>query len=112
MDEYRIVLLSDDREYFHISCLEKMIRLPSLVPSRFKLDTEYYRWNVDLAKIAEYIDAYDTFQRANGDFSTQHVEWQLTHLRECSRLSRRRESFYSGVRVLVFFGLSLFRAQC
>jgi hypothetical protein len=43
MDEYRIVLVSDDREYFHILCLEKMIRLPSLAPSRFKLDTECYQ---------------------------------------------------------------------
>lgn len=104
VDNYRIVLVSDDREYFHISCLEKMIRLPSLAPSRFKLDTECYRWNndwpwtwglmlrkwfehsgcVDLTKIAEYIDAYDTFQRANGDFSTKYVERQLTHLRECT----------------------------
>lgn len=40
MDDYRIVLLSDDCKYFHISCLEKIIRLPSLAPSRFKLDTE------------------------------------------------------------------------
>jgi hypothetical protein len=39
---------------------------------------------IDLAKIAEYIDAYNTFQRANSDFSTQHVEWQLTHLHECT----------------------------
>jgi len=104
MDDYRIVFVSDDREYFHISCLEKMIRLPSLAPSRFKLDREGYQWNngwpwtwglmlrkwfehsgcINLAKIAEYIDAYKTFQRANGDFSTQHVEWQLTHIRECT----------------------------
>jgi hypothetical protein len=76
MDEYRIVLVSDDRKYFHISCLEKMIRLPSLAPSRFKLDTECYRWNdgwpwtwglmlrkwfehsgcIDLTKIVEYIE--------------------------------------------------------
>jgi len=39
---------------------------------------------IDLTKIAEYINAYDTFQRANSDFSTQHVEWQLTHLRKCT----------------------------
>jgi hypothetical protein len=39
---------------------------------------------INLTKIAEYIDAYNTFQRANGNFSTQHVEWQLTHLRECT----------------------------
>jgi hypothetical protein len=104
IDDYRIVFVSDDREYFHISCLEKMIRLPSLAPSRFKLDKEGYRWNngwpwtwglmlrkwfkhsrcIDLAKIAEYIDRYNTLQRANSDFSTQHVEWQLTHLHECT----------------------------
>jgi len=30
---YRIALVSDDHEYFHISCIEKMIELPSLAPS-------------------------------------------------------------------------------
>lgn len=104
MDDYRIVLVSDDRKYFHISCLEKMIGLPSLAPSRFKLDTEGYRWNdgwpwtwglmlrkwfehsgcIDLAKIAEYIDAYDTFQKETYDSSTEHIDWQITHLRECT----------------------------
>jgi hypothetical protein len=38
----------------------------------------------DLARIAEYIDAYNVFQRANGNFITQYVELQLNHLRECT----------------------------
>ena len=45
MADYRIALVSHNLEYFHISCLEKMIDLPSLAPSRFKLDTDAYRWN-------------------------------------------------------------------
>ncbi|PVH91609.1 hypothetical protein DM02DRAFT_334936, partial [Periconia macrospinosa] len=46
-DEYRIVLDTRPREYFHISCLEKMLDLPSLAPARFRLDTDCYRWNQD-----------------------------------------------------------------
>ncbi|ELR06986.1 hypothetical protein GMDG_08220 [Pseudogymnoascus destructans 20631-21] len=45
MADYRIALVSHNLEYFHISCLEKMIDLPSLAPSRFKLYTDGYRWN-------------------------------------------------------------------
>ncbi|OBT38972.1 hypothetical protein VE00_10820, partial [Pseudogymnoascus sp. WSF 3629] len=45
MADYRIALVSHNLEYFHISCLEKMIDLPSLAPSRFKLDTDGYWWN-------------------------------------------------------------------
>jgi hypothetical protein len=40
MADYRIALVSDNLEYFHVSCLEKMIDLPSLAPSLFKLDTD------------------------------------------------------------------------
>lgn len=100
MDDYRIVLVRHDREYFHVSCLEKMIRLPSLAPSRFELDAEGCRWNngcpwtwglmlrkwfeysgrVNLIGIAEFIDAYETFQREDGDFNTRYIDWQLTHL--------------------------------
>ncbi|KFY03267.1 hypothetical protein V490_00223 [Pseudogymnoascus sp. VKM F-3557] len=97
--DYRIALVSDHLQYFHISCLEKMIDLPSLAPSRFKLDTDGYRWNddspwtwglmlrkwfqhsgcVDLARIAGYIDTYDTFETEHGAFSTAHIDWKLTH---------------------------------
>jgi len=35
---------------------------------------------VDLARIAEFIDAYDTFQRDDGDSSTRHINWQLAYL--------------------------------
>ncbi|OAF55202.1 hypothetical protein VC83_08455 [Pseudogymnoascus destructans] len=45
MGDYRIAPVSHNLEYFHISCLEKMIDLLSLTPSRFKLDTDGYRWN-------------------------------------------------------------------
>ena len=64
------------------------------------LGSEGYRWNngwpwtwglmlrkwfehsagVDLARIAEFIDAYDTFQRDDGDSSTRHINWQLAYL--------------------------------
>lgn len=104
MSDYRIVFVSYQLEYFHISCLEKMVELSSLAPSRFKLDTDSYRWNggrpwtwglmlrkwfqhsgcVDIAKIAEYIDTYDTFKAELEDFSTPHIEWQLTHLNQCT----------------------------
>ncbi|KFY75266.1 hypothetical protein V499_04727 [Pseudogymnoascus sp. VKM F-103] len=104
MDVYRAVLVSDEDQYFHISCLEKMITLSSLAPSRFKLDMNGYRWRdgwpwtwglmlrkwfehsgcIDLAKIAEYIDAYDTFKEADSDFMTQWGEWEHTHRRECA----------------------------
>jgi hypothetical protein len=105
MGDYRIALVSHNLEFFHISCLEKMIDLPSLAPSRFKLDTDGYRWNSgwpwtwglmlrkwfehsgcvdDLARIAEYIDPYDRFKAEVKAFSTPHTEWQLTHLNHCT----------------------------
>lgn len=105
MEDYRLVLVSDNRDkYFHISCLERMISLSSLAPSRFKLDAKCYKWRdgwpwtwslmlrkwfehsgcIDLAKVAEYIDAYDTFKQKESDFATQFNEWHFTHLRECT----------------------------
>lgn len=38
-DDYRVVLGSRNRRYFHISRMEAMVELVSLPPSRFKLDT-------------------------------------------------------------------------
>jgi hypothetical protein len=35
---------------------------------------------VNLARIVEFINTYDTFQREDGDFSTRHINWQLAHL--------------------------------
>ncbi|OBT93156.1 hypothetical protein VE01_09219 [Pseudogymnoascus verrucosus] len=104
MADYRIALVSHNLEYFHISCLENMIDLPLLAPSQFKLDKGGYRWNsgrpwtwglmlrkwfqhsgcVDLARIAEYIDAYDRFKAELKAFSTPHTKWQLTHLNQCT----------------------------
>ncbi|KFZ17219.1 hypothetical protein V501_01853 [Pseudogymnoascus sp. VKM F-4519 (FW-2642)] len=104
MADYRIALVSHNLEYFHISCLENMIDLPLLAPSQFKLDKDGYRWNsgrpwtwglmlrkwfqhsgcVDLARIAEYIDAYDRFKAELKAFSTPHTKWQLTHLNQCT----------------------------
>ena len=34
-----------DREFLHISCLKKMIELPPLAPSWFRLNMEGYRWH-------------------------------------------------------------------
>jgi hypothetical protein len=39
---------------------------------------------VNVAKIAEYIDAYDRFKTELKAFSTTHTEWQLTHLNQCT----------------------------
>jgi hypothetical protein len=39
---------------------------------------------IDLAKIPEYIYAYDTFEREVRDISTQHIEWQLSHRDKCT----------------------------
>ncbi|KFZ20379.1 hypothetical protein V501_00171 [Pseudogymnoascus sp. VKM F-4519 (FW-2642)] len=39
---------------------------------------------VNLAIIAEYIDAYDTFKAEVKAFSVPHTEWQLTHLNHCT----------------------------
>jgi len=104
MDDYRAVLISHAREYFHVSCLEKMLDLSSLTPTRFMLDRESYRWNdgwpwtwglmlrlwfehggrIDLAKVKAYIKAYKKFKKTDGVFDTQYIEWQAKHQRECS----------------------------
>jgi hypothetical protein len=102
-DDYQIVLAGQQRQYFHVSCLEKLLDLPSLAPSRFKLDSDRYRWNdnwpwtwglmlrkwfehsgrIDINKIAEYSTAYDTYDKDEGDFDTQWITWQLAHQRKC-----------------------------
>ena len=102
-DNFRAVLTSTPREYFHIDCLEKMLDLPSLAVSRFNLDMSTYRWNqgrswswglmlwkwfehhgrIDVDKIAEYIRAYDRYKEELADYSTEHIEWQLNHLNNC-----------------------------
>ena len=103
-DDYRIVLISDEREYFHVLCLETMLDLPSLAPTKFRLDTESYRWNdgwpwtwglmlrlwfehggrIDLAKVKSYIKSYKKFEKANGEFDTISLERQFKHQAECS----------------------------
>jgi hypothetical protein len=95
-DDFRIVLTSTLREYFHVGCLEQMLDLPLLAASRFKLDMASYRWNqnwpwtwglmlrkwfehngrIDLDKIAEYITAYKMSKEELGDFSARHIDWQ------------------------------------
>jgi hypothetical protein len=102
-DNYRIVLTGQGGQYFHVSCFEKMLDLPSLTPSQSKLDTDSYRWNqnwpwpwgimprkwsehggrVELDKIAEYITACDTYDEDEDDFDTQWIDWQLAHQRKC-----------------------------
>ncbi|XTI84711.1 hypothetical protein V2W45_1233133, partial [Cenococcum geophilum] len=44
-DKYWIVLNIQPREYFHVSCLKKMLNLPLLAPIRFRLNIDYYQWN-------------------------------------------------------------------
>ncbi len=39
---------------------------------------------VDVARIAEYIDAYDRFKAELKAFYTPHTEWQLAHLNQCT----------------------------
>lgn len=39
---------------------------------------------VDLARIARYIDTYDTFKAEHGAFSTANIDWQLTHFNQCT----------------------------
>ena len=108
MDDYRIALVSHAREYFHVSCLEQMLDLSSLAPTRFMLDKESYRWNdgwpwtwglmlrlwfehggrIDLAKVKAYLKSYKEFEKADGEFSTEYIGWQLKHQRECSADAR------------------------
>ncbi|KAG9249400.1 uncharacterized protein F5Z01DRAFT_595255, partial [Emericellopsis atlantica] len=87
---------------YHVPCLEAMLDLPQLVPSRFKLDTSPYRWNynrpwsrgfmikewfdrsgqVDLGKLATYFEHMDMYWKERGDWSTRDIEWQIAHY-EC-----------------------------
>ena len=103
-DEYRIVLDTQPREYFHVSCLEKMLDLPSLAPTRFRLNTDCYRWNQDwpwtwglilrkwfeyggcinLRKIAGYIKAHKRYEKEDDDYDTAWIERELAHQRECN----------------------------
>ncbi|KAF2180920.1 hypothetical protein K469DRAFT_555790 [Zopfia rhizophila CBS 207.26] len=103
-DEYRIVLGTQPREYFHVSCLEKMLDLPSHAPTRFRLDTDCYRWNQDwpwtwglmlrkwfehggcinLGPIAGYIKVHKRYEKEDGDYDTAWIEWHLAHQRKCN----------------------------
>ena len=107
-DEHRTALVGHAREYFHVSCLEEMLDLPSLSTTRFKLDKEPYRWNddwpwtwgwmlrlwsehsgrIDLAKIKAYIKSHKNFEKVDGDFSTEYFEWYFEHQGECSAETR------------------------
>ncbi|QSS58081.1 hypothetical protein I7I51_07503 [Histoplasma capsulatum] len=104
-DDYRVILTAGEREYFHVSCLENMLDLSSLVPSRFKLDTGTYKWNdgwpwtwglmprlwfehrgcVKLKRIAGYIKARRNYDEDNGYFSTEWLNWQFHHKEKCNR---------------------------
>jgi len=44
-DDYRIMLTAQERQYFHVICLESALELISLVPERLKLDASPYSWN-------------------------------------------------------------------
>lgn len=103
-DDYRIVLTSHERIYFHVTCLENTLDLPSLAPKRFKLDAASYRWNdnwpwtwglmlrewfayggcIDLGKIAEYIQNYERYEEEGDKFDTIWIDWQLDHQRKCN----------------------------
>ena len=104
-DDHRIVLVAGASEYFHIQCLEKLLHLPSLAPTRFKLDTQVYRWNdsmpwtwglilrkwfqqsgcVDVNKLVEYIRAHRRHEREDGEFSTRWLDWHFTHEQNCTK---------------------------
>ncbi|EXK77321.1 hypothetical protein FOQG_17971 [Fusarium oxysporum f. sp. raphani 54005] len=84
---------------YHVPCLEAMLDLPRLAPSRFMLDTKPYRWNhnapwrwgfmfqkwfeysgrVDLTKIATYFEEMDAYLKERDDWSTRYIEWQFAH---------------------------------
>jgi hypothetical protein len=93
-DNYRVVLGTRHRKYFHISCVETMVDLVSLHQSRFRLDTgtwglvlrAWFEHNgrIDLAKIAAYIDAYEKFKEERDHFGTRHINWHLAHMTECT----------------------------
>ncbi|KAJ4180978.1 hypothetical protein NW767_014246 [Fusarium falciforme] len=99
---HRILVDTAYGDSYHVPCLEAMIDLPRLAPSRFMLDTRPCRWNhnapwkwgfmfqqwfehsgrVDLAKIATYFKEADAYLKERDDWSTRYIEWQWTH-REC-----------------------------
>jgi hypothetical protein len=73
MDDYRIVIVRHEREYFHVSCLELMLDLSSLAPTRFQLDTSSWglmmrKWiehsgRIELDAISAYIEAHNIFEK-------------------------------------------------
>ncbi|XP_014550519.1 hypothetical protein COCVIDRAFT_115245 [Bipolaris victoriae FI3] len=96
-EEYRIVFDTVPRVCFHVSCIEKMLDLPSLAPARFKLDTDCYRWNrdwpwtwglmlqkwfehggcINLHKIARYFKAYIRYEREVSKHDAAWIQCQL-----------------------------------
>lgn len=99
-DRYRVVVgEGDQRDYFHVSCIEGMINLPSLAPTRFKLDTSCHRWNdgwpwawslmlrewfehggcINPDKISEYLAAMKVYSKASARDDTRWIDWQLDH---------------------------------
>jgi hypothetical protein len=93
MHDYRIFIVRAEREYFHVSCLESMLDLSSLAPTRFRLDNPncgglmMRKWfeqsrRINLDAISASIEAHNIYERVLGEYSTQYVEWQLKHL-EC-----------------------------
>jgi hypothetical protein len=85
--------------FYHVPCLEAMLNLPRLAPSRFMLDTKPYRWNhnspwkwgfmfqqwfeysgrVDLAKMTAYFQEMDAYLKERDDWSTRNIDWQIVH---------------------------------
>jgi hypothetical protein len=89
-DDYRILVSRGrfDKKYYHVGCFETMVDLAPLIPDKFFLDTNTSRvgpleasprwglmfrnWfenkgNIDLEKIAAYIDAEKAYQGIGGD---------------------------------------------
>jgi hypothetical protein len=103
-DEYRIVLNTQPREYFHVVCIERLLNLPSLASTRFRLDTDSYRWNqnqpwtwslmlrkwfehggrINLQKIANYTKALKQYRNEEADFGTAWIDWHWEHRRKCN----------------------------
>lgn len=96
---HRVLVDGAFRGFYHVPCLEVLLDLPRLAPSRFMLDTKPYRWHyntpwrwgfmfekwfensgrIDLTKMAAYFKAVDAYLEERDDWTKRNIEWQIAH---------------------------------
>jgi hypothetical protein len=93
-ETYRICVdrgTSYEKNYYHVRCSESMVDLKDLIPSRFKMAGEPWRWGlmilkwfehkgcISLDRITAYLEERDVFKKKDRDFTRRLEEWDINH---------------------------------